>query len=162
MNLLLALVLAPAFAADLCGKYMPCGAWVGQVVNYDQAGTAFETGWTETLTIAPGQGEKLALEDAMTDADDKDAYRLKIELAFTDDGRYTFTTPEGELFAAGVCKHSVCTFDFVPWTWEDGELSGSTGNVNILRFRADGAERTMLATSQPGKHSLQKTVFTRK
>lgn len=159
MSLLFALMLNLVHADDICGKYMPCGAWEGAVYNIEE-GQQSES-WIERMEIKAIDDHSYGLMETMWETAEKKEpmYVLNLVAVFGDDGRYTVANKNGSLFASGVCANKVCTFDFTPWAWttEDGKTSGVTGNVNVLRFLEDKIERTMLATSVAGKHMVQKS-----
>lgn len=164
MFLLFALMTHMVHADDICGKYMPCGAWEGAVYNVDDGQQS--QSWVERMEIRAIDEHSYGLTDKMWEtAEKKDLiYDLEIVAVFGDDGRYTVTGKNGQLFASGVCANGLCTFDFAPWPWtsEDGKEKGVTGNVNVLRFGQNTIERTMLATSQPGKYGVQKSILTKR
>ena len=149
-----------ASAADLCGKYMPCGVYEGHGSNLKSDGTLENpTQFTERITISSADEHSMVLEDLlyMEGQKPEDAYNIKMDVSFQENGVYTATL-KGEFFAVGVCNESVCTFNFVPFK----QPVGVTGNVNILRFENDKLERSMLASVKLGTFLRQQSELSKK
>lgn len=146
---------------DAC-KLMPCGVYQGRGGNYsidnsEIAGDAY----TETMTIMPVAGAlnkvHLSLRMKWDDSQKLNDYILDTDVEFDQDGIYKIYGRRNstDLFAVGVCKDSVCTFNFNPF--KGGDNGPIVGNVNILRFSEGRASRQMMVTFDHENPTFQRT-----
>jgi hypothetical protein len=144
----------------ICTSYLVCGTYQGSGANYDQNGNLIaDSGFNERIIITAVDDRTVSVEVILY-AEGQSAvngYAFKINLQFNDKGQFS-ASDDGQLFATGVCRDFVCSFDFVPFK---NELGMVTGNVNIIRFEDSKLKRTMMISPSYDRLEYQRSELKR-
>jgi hypothetical protein len=162
----LLLTLAPAAlaeASDVCTKFIPCGTFAGTGGNFDanfKRVKGYYAHVVEKVVITAESATVARVQETLyTKGHEDNAYVLNVRFEFQENGQYNAIGDDGHIGAAGICRHSVCTFSFFPNQNADKTLTG--GNVNIMRFENGKLERTMMVTTKLGERHFQETELTK-
>ena len=138
----------------VCSKYFACGTYEGAGRYVGSNGDTIGE-FQEKTTFSSLSDKQAVIEMEVTGKGDK-PQSWHWNVAFDDDGAFKMTDKRG-LYAAGVCKDSICTYGAVPFKSGDDQI----GNSGILRFGAGKLERFMLVIT-PSETIHQKSDLVKK
>lgn len=162
-----------AFAGtNACDDFMKCGTYQGSGRSYDINNQVVPDSDYEEKIVLTSQGPlSINLKQSMWQPGRPDDlfYELDLEVIFQADGsyvaQYTKAAAQGKhaIFASGICQTGqVCSLAMIPFKWQQGDKSGVTGNVNILRFENGMLSRIMMAAAFEGDISYQRSQLSKK